>query len=425
LILLYKTVTFLIYYISLPFLFIAYLGGSITWGQRLGFLKSKNRPPSGKCDIWLHASSMGEVKVLEIIVNELIGINKSFILHVTVMTQSGYNLAQERLSDKASISFFPLDYRSAIRRFLKAVGPKEVVFIETEIWPNIILELSKRIIPIFLANGRLSDKATGRYAKFKSAIQKVLRCYQAFIIQSENDKERFVKLGAEPERILVLGNLKLDAPPREINPCTIKALRDILPFEKNSRIFIAGSTRKEENDLVLECYKKIKTEMPDIKLIIVPRHLERVEAVSQKAAKIDLNYILYSRLEDNKKDKDVLIVDRMGVLNDLYSISDIAFVGGTLADIGGQNILEPVWNGIPVLFGPFLYNVRDSSDYIIQSDFGEMVENIDDLCNRLMLFFRGEKEYKLRSPEDNNNTRVRRTVQIILDGFRNDAKSLA
>ena len=420
---LYKIFTFLAYYVAFPVLYVLYRTGSHKWGERLGFYDSRNIEKD--CDIWLHASSMGEVKVLGTIIHELKKLDESLRIHVSVMTEAGYGRARELFSGDAAISFLPLDYASSIKRFLKATNPAAAVFIETEIWPNIIHELGRRNIPVFLANGRLSESACRRYRWFKSGLKNIFGYYKLLLVQSEADRERYLKIGVESNRIKVMGSLKFDAPVNILSPQERDSIKDKLRFDKKTRLFIAGSTRNGEEELILDIFKKLLSDFEDILLILAPRHLNRLDEVRRLIEKQGLSYGCYSLPADRPDEIKILLVDKFGVLNELYVVSDIAFVGGTLADIGGQNILEPVWVGVPVLFGPSIYNVKDSSEYIIKGGYGEMVRDSEELYRKLRLFLSGEKDYKRKSPHDIEPTRVSQTARIIFDGIGKDAKYLA
>lgn len=413
---LYRILTFVVYYITLPYTYIKHISKSQKWSNRLGFFAIPEVLRE-KQVIWFHASSMGEVKVLGILKDHLKRIDSSTPVFVTVMTESGYGRATELLNDRHRIGYLPLDYPSAIRRFMRTVNIRAAVFIETEIWPNIIHELGKKGTPLFLANGRLSEKSSRRYIHFRKALSRLFKYYRRFMVQSEIDRNRFLEIGAPGDRIDVIGSLKFDAP-MNLMPDEKKAeLRNSLPFEPGNKIFIAGSIRKGEDKIILELYRKLSRVISNISLILVPRHLERINELEATVRDMDLSCCRHSQLKEDHESCRVLIVDRMGILNELYAISDIAFVGGTLVDIGGHNILEPVWAGIPVLYGPSIENVRDSSEYIIENRFGEMVSDEEMLCRKLTGFFKGELIYNQRNPEDIKTSRAARTAGIILDNI--------
>jgi len=399
LLIIYKIVTFLIYYVTLPFTFAASISGSIKWKQRLG--KGHKAAGGDHIDVWLHASSMGEVKVLGILLDRLREKSPSLKIYLSVMTDTGYNKALELADDNTSVGYFPLDYISSIGRFLGSVRPQTAVFIETEIWPNMIIALGRRNIPVILANGRLSEKAYRRYRKIKSGMMHILGNYTHLMVQSAHDRERYVGM----EKI-----------------CQLK---EILPFDPDAKIFIAGSTRNGENEIILDCYKGLLAEFKNVRLILVPRHLDKINDIEKMAEDRRLEYCLYSRMEQINNECRVLIVDMIGVLNELYSVSDIAFVGGTLVNIGGHNILEPVWAGIPVLYGPSIANVVDSSDYILAENYGARIEDGNDLLNKLMMYFKGDVEFKKKAAGTAETSRANQTAQKILNCLNLDAKALA
>ncbi len=421
----YKIFTFFVYYITFPLLYVLYRTGSRKWGDRLGYYNKSIKDARKNCEIWLHASSMGEVKVLAIIINELKKLNRSLRLHVSVMTEAGYDRAREIFADDASVSYLPLDYTAPIKRFLKIINPDAAVFIETEIWPNIICELGRRNIPVFLANGRLSEQACRRYRWFRSGLKRIFDYYKLIMVQSRSDEDRYLKIGADNNRVKVMGSLKFDAPVNILPSEKRESIKKYLPFDGNAKLFIAGSTRDGEEELILDTFKRLLSDFENIRLILAPRHLNRLDDVSRLIEKQQLSYGRYSQLEKRPDKTKVLLIDKLGVLNDLYAISDIAFVGGTLVDIGGQNILEPVWVGVPVLYGPSIFNVRDSSEYIIKDGYGEMVHDTDELYRKLKLFVSGGNNYKRKNPDDNEPTRAFQTARIILGGIQSDAKNLA
>ncbi|PKK84091.1 MAG: hypothetical protein CVT49_05565 [candidate division Zixibacteria bacterium HGW-Zixibacteria-1] len=420
--LLYKIATFIIYYVSLPYTYISAVAGSLKWKQRLG--RKHRTPGDGPVDIWLHASSMGEVKVLGILLDQLKDVDNSLKIYLTVMTDAGYSAARKLAGSDISVGFFPLDYQSAINRFLGTVRPKSAVFIETEIWPNMINTLGRNDIPIFLANGRLSEKAFGRYRFFKEAMSGILAKYTRMMVQKDLDKQRFVGIGARPEKIEVVGNLKFDAPVVKMPAEKKESIQRNLPFNNNARILIAGSTRNGENEIILDCFLKLLQEFPEARLILVPRHLDRIDIISNMASTRALESCLYSNLKQSSGDCRVMIVDKIGVLNDLYHVSDIAFVGGTLTNIGGHNILEPVWAGIPVLYGPSIANVVDSSEYILACNFGAQVSDGNELCQKLTAYFRGTLKFRKKTDVPAEPSRAQRTAQIILGALKSNAKDM-
>ncbi len=410
---LYKAFTFLVHYITLPYTALAALFGSRKWRNRLGFHKIRRVDKSAPV-VWLHASSMGEVNVLATLAAQIKSLAPLSDIYVTVMTVTGLERAEKSINDAIGIGYLSLDYRAPIERFLCLVKPSVAVFIETEIWPNHICLLGERKIPVVLANGRLSEKAHRRYLRVKSGMRQVLSNYAEMDLQTDADATRFVEIGADPDKIEVLGSLKFDTPTRNLPESERKALREQLPFSAGARIFIAGSTRNGENEVIFDVYQKLKQEFPELKLLLVPRHLDKIPQIVVSAESRGLRYLLHSKVAPESSPVDAVIVDKMGILNDLYQICDIAFVGGTLSDIGGHNILEPVWAGIPVLYGPSLFNVGDSSRYILENGFGEMIKDGEELRERLRAFLSGEKAYRRRNELTQESSRAYRTARKIV-----------
>lgn len=420
---LYRIFTFLIYYLAFPYAFISHIFGSKKWGERLGFFQDSAERKNQKT-VWLHASSMGEVKVLSILADELIVQNNDISLFTTVMTDAGCQSAISLSRNRWLTSFLPLDYHSPVKRFLNKVKPSAAVFIETEIWPNIAIELGKRQIPIFLANGRLSERSSRRYQWFKTALNKIFCNYKKIMVQSNKDKERYIKIGAAENKINVLRSLKFDAPAIQMPPDENSRLRKLLPFNSECKIFIAGSTRNGENEIILGIFKKLQEEIADIRLILVPRHLDRIDELTATIESHDLSFVRYTQLPI-ESEKTIVVVDKMGRLNELYHVSDIAFVGGTLVELGGHNILEPVWAGIPVLFGPSIFNVEDSAAYITENGFGQMVETETELLEKIKSFLIGQKQFRKKGAGSDEISYSRLTAQIILENINIDGKNLA
>ena len=375
--------------------------------------------------VWLHASSMGEVQVMGILAEQLRRQNPDIELFVTVMTETGYTRACEIMDGPHAVGFLPLDYRTPIDRFLNTIKPRAAIFIETEIWPNMVMALGKRSIPIFLANGRLSEKSSGRYYKFRSGMRRVLGQYTRLMVQSDIDRNRYERIGAPAERVEVLGSLKFDAPPQRPTPEQKAEIRAKFPFAEDARLLVAGSTRNGEHDKILDVFYRLNRQFTDTRLLLVPRHLDKLDTITDAIQERGLSCVRYSACDRHTDDALVVLVDVMGILNDLYGIAEIAFVGGTLTDIGGHNILEPVWKGVPVVFGPNIANVRDSSEYLIAHGLGAMVADETALFDILRDFFAGAVTFKRKGEDDATTSASARTAHIILTAIGSDGKTLA
>jgi 3-deoxy-D-manno-octulosonic-acid transferase len=357
---------------------------------------------------------MGEVSVMAVLVDHIRRQNEKTRFYVTVMTETGFNRARDLLGGDIPVSFFPFDYRSPIKRFLKRVRPDAAVFIETEIWPNWIKKLHRSDIPIVLANGRLSEKSARRYARFGESMRKLMSCYNRIIVQSGENRARFMSIGADESRITIAGSLKFDAPVRDLADDDRRSLRHRLPFDTNARIWICGSSRNGEHGQLLDVYSNLARKHPLLKMILVPRHLEKIDDIIGMINDRNLKFLRYTEMEKNAVDADILLVDQIGCLNDLYPVSDIAFVGGTLVEIGGHNLLEPVWAGVPVLFGPHLDNVKDSAEYITKEGFGQKVEDKHHLETTLDSFLSGRLEFARKTDVADGSSGASGTARIII-----------
>lgn len=406
---LYRLLTFLIYYLAYPFTGLSALFGNTKWKERLGYINhtEKNKPL-----VWLHASSVGEVGVAEIIISAVSHLKPEADFMITVMTEAGYKILNERKCAR-SIYYLPLDYLSAIKRFLNRTRPDVAVFIETEIWPNLINALGNSNVPIILANGRLSANSFKSYRKFHKALSNLFGNYSKLLLQSDTDRKRYIGIGAPENKIEVLGSLKFDAPVKIKTKTEIAEIREKLPFDKNDRIITAGSTRPGEEKIILEVFKKLHIENPSLKLIIAPRHLNRIEEIIGLLGETNISYTLYGKHDNSNP--DIVLIDRMGILNDLYAVSDIAFVGGTLVDLGGHNVLEPVWTGTPVIYGPSIFNIRGSSDYIINNKFGKLVADGEQLHDTIRAFFSGELRFARKGQSFAENSPARITARAVIE----------
>ncbi len=416
---LYKILAFLVYYLTYPLLFCFHMGGSRKWSNRLGFRHADEFDINYRCDVWLHAASMGEVMVLKILAEQLKRINRNLSFYVTVVTETGYHRARELFGEN-HVGFLPLDYTRPVKRFLKRIKPGAAVFIETEIWPVLVLILKKHSIPVFLANGRLSVRSFGRYCRFKGVMQTILRCYRRIMVQTESDRQRFIQLGADAKIVEVTGSLKFDASPPRISDDKLQSIENILPFANDDEVFIAGSIRNDEHQIIAGVYSGLQKALSGIKMILVPRYLDKIDDLLKIVKDKNITYCLYSEIEvgiHETENPDIVIVDKMGILNDLYAVSDIAFVGGTFDNMGGHNILEPVWAGIPVLYGPSIENVRESAEYIVENKFGRMVLSEDDLIAEVVRFFEDKTRYNRKSASLNDAARSTRTAQTILENM--------
>ena len=353
--------------------------------------------------IWVHCSSVGEVNLSEALVKKILSERKERIL-LTVMTDTGMGTAKEKYknNERVDILYFPLDDKNVIKNILERIEMKILILIETEIWPNLITECHKNG-KVIVVNGRISDRSFGRYEKLSFYLRGVFKDVDGFYMQSKLDSERIIKIGADENRVETLGNLKFDIDLERFDEKTKEELKKFLGVD-GRKVFTAGSTRTGENEIILQVFKKLTNTI----LILVPRHIERVPVIEELIKKEGLIYKKYSKIDsDNFEKTDIILVDKIGVLRKLYSIADIAFVGGTLVDIGGHSLLEPLFYGKTPIFGPYLQNVKDISKEVLNKNIGYKVENVDEFLEAVNQIERNSDMYKKNIEvffEENNRT---------------------
>ncbi len=324
------------------------------WGERFGFI----RPAEAPTDVWIHAVSVGEVRAAEPLVNELLARAGTLRVLVTTMTPTGSAQVHRSFGDRVTHCYVPYDYPAAVNRFLDRARPRLAVFMETEIWPNIIRRCSRRAIPLLFANVRLSEKSFLRYQRVAGFMGPVLRLASGFAVQTHEDAERLVCLGAREESVRVTGSIKFEVRLAASLNEVAKVLRR--EWGADRPVWIAASTHEGEDELVLQVFEKLRTRHPRLLLVLVPRHPERFAAVARTCRRADFNTALRSEAGGKLADEvDIFIGDSMGELTLFYAASDVAFVGGSLVPVGGHNVLEPCALGVPVVFGTQMFNFQE------------------------------------------------------------------
>lgn len=321
--------------------------------------------------IWIHCSSVGEINLSEPLIKKLLDKREERIL-LTLFTDTGINVAKEKFgkNERVDIFYFPLDDKKNIKSILNKINLNLLILIETEIWPNLIKEVGKKT-KIIIVNGRISDKSLSRYKLLKNYLKSLFLYITKFYMQSEEDSERIIEIGAQKERVETLGNIKFDI---KFPEYTEQEKEELIRFFSvdGRKVFTAGSSRTGEYEVLLDTFKKLKNTL----LILVPRHIERTPQVEEIIKQYGFSYKKFSDIEKGKNEKtDIIIVDKIGLLRKIYSITDVAFVGGTLVNIGGHSLLEPLFYGKTPIFGPYLQNVKEISNEILQLQLGYKVNN--------------------------------------------------
>ena len=333
--------------------------------QRLGRLPAPLQQTAPGA-IWLHAVSVGEVLSCHGLVTELRRRFPGVKLFVSTTTETGQRMAREKLGELADGIFYaPVDFPFAIRRTLNWIRPRLVLIVETEIWPNLFREVKRAGASLLLVNARLSDRSAPRYRRFRFFFGPVLRMADAILAQSALDGERLLAAGASSERVEVGGNLKYDFQPAETPPP-----REILSLLERSRpraVWLAGSTREGEEQPVIDAFRQLSEQHHGLLLILAPRHPQRFDSVARLLADSGCNFLRRSRLDPQAVIPlpGALLLDSLGELASLYGLAQAVFVGGSLVDWGGHNVLEPAFAARPVVVGPHMQNFRAITEALL------------------------------------------------------------
>jgi 3-deoxy-D-manno-octulosonic-acid transferase len=369
-----------------PVIFLWFLiRGSIDshFKERLGMLPPGLMPSKGKRPrIWIHAVSVGEVKLANVIVRLLKSQKGAFSLVLSTTTSSGRETAREIMPADAMVIYTPIDVWWCVKRSLLRASPDLFINLETEIWPNLLWACKKLNIPAFLINGRISVRSIGSYKRLRFLMEDVLSAYRLLSMISTSDAQRIMATGADPDKVVVGGNAKYDLLIDEARPELSQKMAQVYKIDKKRPVFIAGSTREGEEEIILEAYLSLVKTYPEMILIIAPRHSKRCGNIGSLLRSRGLNYCLRSSLENDSKrvlGSSVILVDKLGELFGLYSLGTVIFCGASLVPLGGQNILEAaVWSK-PVMYGPAMEDFSEATELLDKVGAGFRVENSYDL----------------------------------------------
>lgn len=413
----YKILANAAYLIGWPYLTYQRLKKREVWQERAAFCPEKYLPENDSSEvIWGHASSVGEVRVLSRLFAALRQARPNLRFCISAYTITGHDLACELFPDATGVFYFPLDSYFPLKRFFAHFHPRAIIMVETEIWPYFLDFCRRGRIPLVLANGRLSEKSGYRYRLFRRWLAPLLANYRKLAMQTSGDAERMIAIGAPADRVIVTGNIKHDPDPVADPSLKRTEVRQSLGVPKEKLLLIAGSTRPGEEEVICQSLERSSMHSGELTLLLAPRHLERLEEVKEILSRHEFPYVLHSELEtDRTKAAPVILMDRMGLLADLFYGADLAFVGGTLADLGGHNLMEPVAAGVPVLFGPSLENVRDAANQILQHKQGMMVRDALELSAAIDQFAAGRLTF--RRSHSNNSATAEKTSEMIIEEF--------
>ena len=349
--------------------------------ERFGFIPEaelsgiRNRPV-----IWLHAVSVGEAIAARPLLKSLRSSYPGHAILLSTTTETGRGVASG-FPEKDLCIYFPFDFLPSVCRTLDSIRPKAVIIMETEIWPNFIREASRRSIPIILANGRISDRSYARYLRFSWFFRHALQLFSRLCMQTDTDCERIIAIGAPPLHTVKAGNLKYDIPSRRMDEEGKRRLKGRYSIPEGLLVLTAGSTHAGEEQYLIDTYREMLTISSGLFLLLVPRHPERATEVASLLDRSGLPYRRRTSLSSQVRlnQGEVLLVDTVGEMMDLYAVADIAFVGGSLVPTGGHNLLEPASFGVPTVFGPHMTNFREIADLVLHYGSGIQIQDPGDL----------------------------------------------
>lgn len=377
--------------------------------EKCGFYKIGNRKQETgnreKPTFLFYGISVGEVTAMENLIKKTRETFPDVNLVVMTGTKTGQEIAKKKLSETASlITYFPFDFPFCINNMIKKIKPNAIFVMETELWPNFANITNKRKIPTFIINARISDRTFKSYKKLSFIFAPILKKYTAIFPQSKQDAQKFISIGANPKTTEIMGNLKFDIIAPDISK---------LNFDKNQnniypKIILAGSTHFGEEEIILDVFKNLKNEIPNLKLIIAPRHPERNEKVFELIKNSGITCEKRSEQERSSNPQNLqascLLLDTMGELGKFYSVCDVAFLGGSFAiaggdnfgkkGVGGHNPLEATIFEKPAVSGPSIHNFKDIYAILTSTEAGKIINSKEELQNHLQKLLTDEEYYK-------------------------------
>jgi len=356
------------------------------FSQRIGFYPREVLDSMrGTRPIWIHAVSVGEVLSARYLAGQLKERFPERKILLSTFTSTGSKIARQAVTAGDVVIFFPFDHPWIVRRALTLFDPSLVIFLETEIWPNFLRIAHRRGIPTLLLSGRLSPRAYRHYSLLRLFFSKVVQQFTAVGMQSEDDAGRMAALGIVPHKIRITGNLKYAPWGEDGLHKQGGGEADLTLGDKGGRrVLVAGSTHRGEEEILLDAFLSLKSRFPDLLMVLAPRHPQRFYEVERLLRKRRLRYEKKSQLNGRQAAlTDVIFLDTLGDLLDFYAVADVAFVGGSLVDAGGHNLMEPARFRKPILFGPYMTNFADIAKEIKRRGGGIEVRGREDLIREI------------------------------------------
>ena len=354
------------------------------FGQRFGFYSAEVRTRvAGGGATWIHAVSVGEVAVALKLAAKLRELDQDFRCVVTTTTTTGFAFAERQAPEWMQVAYNPLDFWPIVVRAFAVFRPQRVILVEAEVWPNLAAEARARSIPLALVNARLSPRSESRYLRFRPFVARIFRCLDVVCVQESRDVDRWAGLGVPRDRIRSVGSIKFD--PSETTADSILPLRilGVYSIHEARPILFGGSTHPGEEEILARALLELRAEFPSLVLVIAPRHVERTREVMASVQQLGLRVALRSEVENAPAaEPDCLLLDTTGELRNWYAVATVVFIGKSLTSHGGQNPVEAILAGKPVVFGPHMENFASLAQSLRESDAAIEIPDADSLADR-------------------------------------------
>jgi len=403
------------------------------FGQRFGLYSKEVRERlKPGCDLWIHAVSVGEVKIARVLIRSLREMQPGLRIVISTTTGTGFNVAKSLLEDdKTSIIYNPIDFLWSVVAAFKLIHPKRLVLIESEIWPNYLWCARRRHIPIYLVNARLSDRTELRYRKMRWLVSPLLQEIDLIFAQDQIDVTRLTQAGFAPETIFNLGSLKYDVAVSDTSAeKDISAWWERTGWRHDQPILLGGSTHPGEEEVLVRIFLELREKWPELRLVLAPRHAERGMAIRDMCERMGLRVTTRSQLASatgplsNGNTPQVVVVNSTGELSSLYKRATLAFVGKSLRGHGGQNFIEAAPGGTPIIVGPNMQNFKVITREFLSRQAIIQVSDEFELAQRLKTLFdsdeiRRELGTRARTTFEANLGAAQRTASVILNSLEN------
>jgi 3-deoxy-D-manno-octulosonic-acid transferase len=350
------------------------------FGQRLGFYREEVRQRLQKAPpIWIHAVSVGEVRIALKLAAKLHERRPKMHCALTTTTTTGFGLAQRSAPPWMMVLYTPLDFWPVMRRAFRAIAPRQIILIEAEVWPNMVCIAARRNIPVALANARLSVRSQRKFLRFRFLLGPIFRKLNLICVTDESDVPAWQGIGATPEKIHAVGNIKFDPEETPASSAEPRRFFEKIKVDPTRPVFLGGSTHRGEEEILADAFLALRQEFPALFLVIAPRHVERAGEIELLLCKRGLR--IARRTGSSESSPDVLLVDTTGELADFYHTATVAFIGKSMTAHGGQNPVEAIVAGTPVIFGPHMENFEMLSRRLLKQGGALAARDPDELVS--------------------------------------------